>query len=132
MPEEQSPPDLEIRVPPSPTAPWEARHALDALAPAMGPEALDTVRLLASELVSNSLKHAPLQPGDKIQIKAEATDTGVRVEVSDPGPGFHSPPRPSLTDANLGLYFVDKLADRWGVSTEGPAYVWFEVDRATR
>ena len=32
------------------------------------------------------------------------------------------------SDVHYGLFVVDALADRWGVSIDGDKGVWFEVD----
>ena len=58
---------------------------------------------------------------------------GVRVEVTEHGPGFAAAPaRPEPDDTgSRGLYLVDALADRWG-SADGGTRVWFEVDRPAR
>jgi len=51
--------------------------------------------------------------------------------VSDRGTGFQRrvrvPERGS--GSGWGLYLVDQLADRWGVSREEATRVWFEIDR---
>jgi anti-sigma regulatory factor (Ser/Thr protein kinase) len=56
----------------------------------------------------------------------------VRVEVWDHGHGFkparQTPDRESMS--GWGLYLVDQLADRWGVSATSGTSVWFEIDRA--
>jgi anti-sigma regulatory factor (Ser/Thr protein kinase) len=54
------------------------------------------------------------------------------VEVADDGPGFE--PRPQTPDqdsrSGWGLYLVDQLADRWGVTRSEAGGAWFEIDRA--
>jgi anti-sigma regulatory factor (Ser/Thr protein kinase) len=90
------------------------------------------IRLLVSELVTNSVRHAQLGPEDSIRLKVEIGEQQVRVEVSDPGPGFDPPadePTPEQAAASgWGIFFVKQLADRWGVERDRSC-VWFEVAR---
>jgi anti-sigma regulatory factor (Ser/Thr protein kinase) len=109
-----------------------ARHAVDQLADRLPEEQLGDVRLLVSELVTNSLRHAELGDDDHIRLGVEVDDARVRVEVSDPGPGFQ-PTGPSDDPDSAegwGLYLVATLSDRWGVETGDTTRVWFELDRA--
>jgi anti-sigma regulatory factor (Ser/Thr protein kinase) len=113
-----------------------ARHGVDQLAPDLGEEQLGDVRLLVSELVTNSLRHAELSPDDSITLRVELTSGVVRVEVCDPGKGFELAGHPGdpETVEGWGLYLVETLADRWGVdrTPEGKAtVVWFELDRTS-
>ena len=121
---------LDLRLPPGPRAPGEARHALDGLAESIDPDRLDEIRLLVSELVTNSVRHARLEQHEWIGLRVTWAQGVLRVEVSDGGPGFESEiPLPSLyQDSGWGLYLVEQIADRWGVSTEAGTRVWFEVD----
>jgi anti-sigma regulatory factor (Ser/Thr protein kinase) len=92
----------------------------------------DDVHLLVSELVSNSVLHAG---ADHIELRAIADLGGVRIEVSDPGPGFGPEARrePSVTgEGGFGLFLVDNVANRWGITRTDYARVWFEIDRRTR
>jgi anti-sigma regulatory factor (Ser/Thr protein kinase) len=91
------------------------------------------VRLLVSELVTNSVQHAKVGPEDSIDLKLVIDGDTIRVEITDRGPGFEPP-----TDAGgaerergWGLFFVSQLASRWGVERGEPGYVWFEIDRAS-
>lgn len=122
-----APIDVELRV--APDAISEARAAVDGLP---GDDALlNNLRLLVSELVTNSVRHAGLDERSRISLHIETTPAVVRVEVSDPGPGF-APSVPDLRisqESGWGLYLVDELADRWGVEAEGGTCVWFEIDR---
>ena len=90
------------------------------------------VRLLVSELVTNSVQHAQAGPDDSIALKLSIGDELIRVEVSDTGPGFE-PPEDSgevERDRGWGLFFVSQLTDRWGVEEKGSSgSVWFEIDR---
>ena len=112
----------------SPTAPARARTALGSLDPTLA-DLRDDVHLLVSELVSNSVLHAE---AEHVELHAESEPRGVRIEVSDPGPGFDQDARrePSYTgDGGFGLLIVDKVANRWGTGRNGTAHVWFEIDR---
>ena len=108
-----------------------ARHAVDQLADRLPEEQLGDVRLLVSELVTNSLRHAELGDDDRIRLAVAVDETRVRVEVSDPGPGFTAEAEPSPDPGDgWGLYLVSTLSDRWGVETGDRTCVWFELDRA--
>ena len=113
-----------------PDAPTRARYALRALDGALA-DIRDTVRLLVTELVSNSVVHAGADDESTIKLRVLAHPDGARVEVEDCGPGFVpvsvEPDRER--GGGFGLFLVNKLADRWGVEPEQPARVWFEVDR---
>jgi anti-sigma regulatory factor (Ser/Thr protein kinase) len=108
-----------------------ARHAVDQLSDRLPDDQLGDVRLLVSELVTNSLRHAELGDTDSIRLAVDVSDERVRVEVSDPGPGF-TPEGPADDPENAegwGLYLVSTLSDRWGVETGESTRVWFELDR---
>jgi anti-sigma regulatory factor (Ser/Thr protein kinase) len=107
-----------------------ARRALDELGAALPPRARDDARLLVSELVTNSVRHARLEPDQEIRFRASVRDGVLRVEVTDPGRGFTLRPRTedSQPDSGWGLFLVGEVADRWGVSSDGGTSVWFELD----
>ena len=121
---------LELRLSPGPRAPAEARRSLGASLGRVDPDLLGKLRLLVSELVSNSVRHAGLQADDLIRLSVWESAGRVRVEVTDLGGGFRSPvPDPDpLNPTGWGLYLVDRLADRWGVATNVETRVWFEMD----
>ena len=114
------------------SAPGEARHSLDGLAGELPPRVLDNLRLLVSELVTNSVRHAGTGPGGHVELLVDTTEAHVRVEVRDRGPGFaHEAVQPSIYQVGgWGLYLVEQLADRWGVIKRGGTCVWFEIDVA--
>ena len=123
---------LDLRLPAGPQAPGEARHALDDLTGNMDEERLDEVRLLVSELVTNSVRHAGMGQQEWIGLRVEHSNRMLRVEVTDSGPGFEAgKPIPSMyQDSGWGLYLVEQIADRWGVKQEEGTCVWFELDLA--
>jgi signal transduction histidine kinase len=89
---------------------------------------MQIVVLLASELVSNAVKHANAA---LIEIRCEVVSRSVRVEVADAGPGFGTIPSVLEPDrvGGWGLHLVDELSTRWGVVDTTGARVWFEIDR---
>ncbi|HEX8647932.1 MAG TPA: ATP-binding protein [Thermoleophilaceae bacterium] len=118
-----------------PYAVTAARLALSELDELVDESLAFDVRLLVSELVTNSVRHAQIGPEDSIGLKVTVGDEVVRVEVADGGPGFEPPELdPTAEDARdngWGLFFVTQLADEWGVE-RGRGHVWFEIalDRA--
>ena len=105
-----------------------ARHAVDQLSDRLPEDQLGDVRLLVSELVTNSLRHTG---STSVDLEVWRSDDVVRVSVCDHGAGFEvtGPPRPGKA-SGWGLFMVDRLADRWGVETNGDTRVWFEFLRA--
>jgi anti-sigma regulatory factor (Ser/Thr protein kinase) len=91
--------------------------------------------LLTNELVTNSIRHAGLDPDDTVDVTAAWSGGVLRVIVRDSG--SHGLPegvvagsiRPSPgAQSGWGLYLVDKLASRWGTNLGGPPGFWFELE----
>jgi len=120
---------------PHPRAAAKARAALDAsldlFTDTLGEDKVDDMRLLLSELVTNSVRHGGKQHRS-IKLLVSITSFGVRVDVVDSGQGFDSNPKEiePHDDGGWGLFLLDELADRWGVSQDGKTTVWFELDRS--
>jgi anti-sigma regulatory factor (Ser/Thr protein kinase) len=110
------------------SAPGAARQALDELNGHIDAGLKDDIRLLVSEVVTNSVIHAQGDSPGEVLLDVWASDELVRVAVTDRGPGFTAadPPR-SGERSGWGLMMVDRLADRWGVELEGRTEVWFEL-----
>jgi two-component sensor histidine kinase len=118
---------LRVELPPVPESARRARRAL--MAGGLDPDLDHTVSLLATELVTNSVRHAAV-PGD-IRIEATLAEGFARIEVIDGGAGFDPEVRHEVN--GFGLRLVDKLASRWGVERAADGtHVWFEVDRRRR
>jgi anti-sigma regulatory factor (Ser/Thr protein kinase) len=123
-----------------------ARHSLDLVVPAtpgmlsnvraaltelpLPARALVDARLLVSELVANSMRHARLGPNDTIGVTAEVGNGRLRVDVVDGGRGGTpvlagaTRPRPGA-ESGWGLYLVETLSSRWGYGAGG---YWFELE----
>jgi anti-sigma regulatory factor (Ser/Thr protein kinase) len=120
---------IELRLASRPEAVAQARLALDDLRGKVSEECLEDARLLVSELVTNSVRHGHLADGQSIDLRVELDGEALRVEVRDTGGGFELQPRlaGSQEDSGWGLYLVGRLAERWGVSSDGSTSVWFEI-----
>jgi anti-sigma regulatory factor (Ser/Thr protein kinase) len=122
--------EFQARFPPVPAAIASARRAIDqTLGPALPASAANDLRLIVSELVTNVVRHARLDPGQELELRAALGDGCVRVEVSDPGAGFEPEVAPAPDrGSGWGLYILDQLAHRWGTVRNEPNIVWFELD----
>jgi integral membrane sensor domain MASE1/anti-sigma regulatory factor (Ser/Thr protein kinase) len=122
---------IAVELMPGPGCPAAARAALSPLADALATQIYSDLRLGVSELVTNSVRHARLQPGDLIRLQVEISNRVLRVEVSDPGEGFSANiPEPAARGpGGWGLFLTEQLADRWGVDRDGGwTKVWLERD----
>ena len=123
--------EIDVRFAPEPEVVTTARHTLDGLADLLPAEKLEDVRLVVSELVTNSILHAGLSSGDQISLSVTVSAGSVCGRVCDPGPGFEVPselrPRANLR-GGWGLPIVETISDRWGVEGNSHMCVWFELD----
>lgn len=122
-------------LPGEPTAAIAARRVLRRLEDSVDPEVLSDLQTAATELVTNSLRHAGLQPGDRIELAVRVGRRAVRLEVTDPGAGFRPPPVPAdpLAPGGRGLLILRRLSDRWGVKiTPRGCSVWCDISLADR
>jgi anti-sigma regulatory factor (Ser/Thr protein kinase) len=121
---------LDVRIPATRQAPAKARRALSKLALPL-PLAFDA-QVAVSELVSNSVRHAGLGPGDLIRITADWSGTRLRVHVRDRRrrarpTGISGSIRPAPgAESGWGLYLVEHFTGRWGTSADG---YWFELQQ---
>ena len=122
-------PGISVELEPGAEAASEARAALAALDGRINRDALDDVRLLVSELVTNSVRHSGA-PGARVCLDVVGGADSVRVEVSDGGRGFEPQARSKAQDeiGGWGLHLVERIATRWGVQTGRRTRVWFEID----
>ena len=107
-----------------------ARRELSRLRDDLDPPLLDSVLLLVTELLTNSVRHAG---ADSMELAVKVGSESVRVEIANPGSHFEPVQRDGEVDpdAGWGLFLVDRLSDAWGVVEEpGRQRVWFEVRRS--
>jgi anti-sigma regulatory factor (Ser/Thr protein kinase) len=128
--ERQSRAGLRMQLGSGPAAAAEARRAISKLRADLDPPLMETLRLLVTELVSNSVRHTA---ADSVSLRVAIGKSAVLTEVADSGPGFDPGcvERSGDDDTGWGLYLVQRLAHRWGVQHDGPSKrVWFELRRA--
>jgi serine phosphatase RsbU (regulator of sigma subunit)/anti-sigma regulatory factor (Ser/Thr protein kinase) len=124
---------LNLRLRGGTLAPSAARAALDELHDDDLEEGeSQSARLLVSEVVTNSVRHAGATDDHWIGFDVEISPRLLRVQVTDHGPGFQARPSRAPLDepSGRGLFLVSELADRWGTEDHG-RHVWFELDRRT-
>jgi anti-sigma regulatory factor (Ser/Thr protein kinase) len=112
---------------PKPTAPFEARQTLRTLDPVVPQGRLEELRLMVSELITNSVVHSGLEAEDSIVMMVNVLPERIRVEVVDHG---RHPPIVSQSQREnhgRGLFIIDRLADRWGTERGSENKVWAEL-----
>ena len=119
---------LTVDISRSRTAPAAARRAVERLAGTVDDDLIPEVKLLVSELVSNSVKYGG-EGAITLRVDVDAPRK-MRAEVTDQGLGFVPAPRdrPATEVGGWGLHLVQTLSNRWGVH-EGSTHVWFEIER---
>lgn len=120
---------ISLRLRGGPDAAARARRALSKLRADIDPPVMETLRLLVTELVSNSVRHAR---SETVVLRVLVGRGAVLTEVTDEGPGFDpaGTGSPGTDENGWGLFLVERLADRWGVKQEQDSTkVWFELRR---
>lgn len=123
-------PDLAFRLPAVSDSIPLARREVDRLAGEVDEEQLEVLRLLVSEMVSNSIRHA--EGSRSVEVRVWLGPRSIRLEVEDRGPGFRPPRAAPSASGGWGLVIVDRLARRWGVRSGPKTTVWLELDRYAR
>jgi anti-sigma regulatory factor (Ser/Thr protein kinase) len=116
---------VEIQLAPNPRSPGRARRFVrEALGDSTGPQVVEDVQLVVSELVTNSVRHANLGADQAVTLSIERVDDLIRIEVRDRGRAFIRPAytRSPSSEGGLGLRIVDRLSDSWGM--DQPGIVW--------
>jgi anti-sigma regulatory factor (Ser/Thr protein kinase) len=113
-------------------APGTARGLVrDAIGQGLPADRVDDLLLLVNEVITNAIIHGTPEADGRIGLRLERDARTIRIVAIDGGHHF-SPEggllEPSKDRSHFGLYLVDSLADRWGVSVDGDKAVWFEVD----
>ncbi len=91
---------------------------------------LDELKLLVSELVTNSVLHGQAGDNDTIVLDLDV-NAEIRCAILDHGSGFAARAERAAGRRGWGLQLVELLADRWGVTrTAEGTCVWFETARS--
>jgi anti-sigma regulatory factor (Ser/Thr protein kinase) len=123
--------EVEVAFPAEAASIPKARDALEELAEAVDDAKLADLRLMVSELITNSVRHAGLSSADRISLRVRAEPRWIRIELQDRGRGFVRPASPTslYQETGWGLFLVEQLSNRWGVETDPRGTtVWVEVD----
>jgi anti-sigma regulatory factor (Ser/Thr protein kinase) len=118
-----------------PRAAAGARAALKRLEQDVPSDVLEDLRLLVSELVTNSFRHGGAGQGATATLTVDVDPERIHVDVEDRGRGFVpsvAGDAPRDRASGWGLTIVDKVADRWGVTGDGSTNVWFELVTQSR
>ena len=124
-----------MRLGSGPDAAAEARRAIAELRADLDPPLMETLRLLVTELVTNSVRHTEC---DSLTLRVAIGKAAVLTEVTDDGPIFDAEatveaeqPGGGGEDTGWGLFLVQRLARDWGVKEDKRSKrVWFELGRA--
>lgn len=110
---------VELAIEAGPRAPAIARRAVNAALAErrVAAAGLADAQLLASELVTNSVRHSGMPAGDELVVRLRVWDDRCRVEVEDRGrEGVIAPREPDPIEAGgMGLNVVQTLSERWGL-----------------
>jgi serine/threonine-protein kinase RsbW len=121
----------------SPASAATVRHSIsvDLRQAGFSPDLADDAALLASELISNAIRHASALPSGQLEVAWAIDADGVRLQVTDGG-GHDQPQlrQASLDDTSgRGLAIVAALADEWGVQEHSLGRtVWAYLARPVR
>jgi anti-sigma regulatory factor (Ser/Thr protein kinase) len=99
-----------------------ARLIVTAHGSALAGDQLKDANVMVSELVSNAFRHGEGQ----IELTVESGPDGMWASVHDEGTGMIATPEPRPERGGWGLYFVERLADSWGVADDD-SRVWFRI-----
>jgi anti-sigma regulatory factor (Ser/Thr protein kinase) len=109
------------------TSAHEARRFVSDAITGAPRDVCDSVALIASELATNSVRHA----ASAFEIRIERFPDRIRIEVEDDGRGVPVVKSPGPQDTSgRGLQIVTALADEWGIipKSEPPGKtVWVTI-----
>lgn len=112
------------KIDPEPTGPAHARRIIaEELASRLPASAVDDIKLMVSELVTNGIVHG-VRGNDAPVMLDLCVNGDVRCGVLDEGPGLAARVK---RGGGWGLWVVEQLADRWGMERSAErTEVWFE------
>jgi len=121
---------LVSQIPAGPTAATTARRLVERFGKGMSAAALGDAKLLVTELVTNSVRHGPVEAGSIVRLAMHLDAAALHVEVTDHGAGFTAPPA-AVADAGAtsgrGLQILDMLAEDWRIEARDGTCVSFDM-----
>jgi anti-sigma regulatory factor (Ser/Thr protein kinase) len=104
------------------------------LAGAVPDPIVEDVEIIASELTTNVVKHAGLEPGDPFEVRISLRPPVLRIEVLDEGatevseePESWQRAHEELAEGGWGLSLVSALASRCSVKKVDGTAAWAEI-----
>jgi anti-sigma regulatory factor (Ser/Thr protein kinase) len=120
-----------FRIDGDPQAPGRARNLIEsAVGERFGIDLLNELKLLVSEVVTNSVRHGGADSDGAIRLGLTINGAGLRVDVVDQGPGFRAGRKRRRIREEVGgwgLYLVEQLSDCWGIEETDATRVWFQL-----
>lgn len=113
-----------------PQAAFAARHALDEIENYIPTERFSDVRLLISELVTNSVRHAGIDGEGSVGLEISIDGECLYATVSDPGPGCERPDSPTPHQdkpGGFGFVIMDAMTNEWTVERDKLFKVKFKL-----
>jgi anti-sigma regulatory factor (Ser/Thr protein kinase) len=124
---------VEARVPLDVRAAAGARDIVEqVLAERVASSVLERLKLVVSELVTDSVRHSDVSAAGHAEIRVGVVDGGIWLEVEDPGRDGVVAQRAAHTptgDNGFGLHIVQALSERWGSErfTTGGTRSWAQL-----
>lgn len=105
-----------------------SRHFVSEVMAEEGRSATDAVLLVASELITNAVRHG----SGEVELRVVVEGDCIRLEVLDDGHSRVAVPNPPPSQSSLGgrgLMMVRDLSRRWGsgFDARGRTMVWAEL-----
>ncbi len=119
-------PDLELDLPCDDRAPSAVRQALSDGADRLW--AIGDAILVASELVTNAVRHSGCGEHHQIQVRVTLRGERLVIDVRDPGLSDQDAEvRAGPEFGGFGLQIIEQLALRWGSERKRGYRVWAEI-----
>lgn len=96
------------------------RRVLDSLEYDFDHDVADVLKLAATELVTNAVRHSEAcRRGDNVVVFVRVGPPSLLVKVCDRGAGVdHGASAPDvMSEGGRGLFLIEALAEKWGTST---------------
>src|SRR5687767_11604869 len=114
-----------LELPPQADSPRRARHFVEReLTDRCPPALVEAAALLASELVTNAVRHARTP----LTLAVTPSSDGLRLEVQDGSERMPQLREPSSGAHGRGLLLIDRIAEAWGTEERPDGKtVWLEL-----